>query len=69
MDVSSASFVLDDIAVDWIANNLYWIDSVWARIEALSLDSMERAEILRAGTNTRPRAIAVDPINKYTHVA
>ena len=70
MDVSSASFCfIDDIAVDWIASNLYWVDSVWARIEALSLDTMERTEILRAGTNTRPRAIAVDPINRYIHIA
>ena len=55
----------DDIAVDWIANNLYWADSVWARIEALNLDNMERAEILRVGANSRPRGIAVDPINRY----
>ena len=58
-------YFLDDIAVDWIANNLYWVDSVWARIEALNLDSLERAEIIRVGANTRPRAIAVDPINTY----
>lgn len=50
--------------MDWITNNLYWVDSVWARIEALNLDSMERAEILRMGANTRPRAIAVDPIDR-----
>lgn len=58
-------YITDDIAVDWIANNLYWVDSVWARIEALNLDSRERAEIVRVGANTRPRAIAVDPINRY----
>ena len=46
---------------------MYWVDSVWARIEVLSLDNMERAEILRVGTNTRPRAIAVDPLNRYIH--
>ena len=62
---------LDDIAVDWITNNLYWVDSVWSRIEALNLDSMERGEILRIGANSRPRAIAVDPnsrrvLNKAT---
>ena len=56
---------LDDIAVDWIANNLYWVDSVWARIEALNLDSQERAEIVRLGANTHPRSIAVDPVDRY----
>ena len=55
----------DDIAVDWVANNLYWADSVWARIEAMNLDTLERTEILRTGANTHPRAIAVDPQNKY----
>ena len=59
---------LDDIAVDWIANNLYWVDSVWARIEALNLDSQERAEIVRLGANTHPRSIAVDPIDRYIDI-
>ena len=51
--------------MDWVANNLYWADSVWARIEAMNLDTLERAEVLVAGPNTRPRAIAVDPLNRY----
>ena len=67
MAAISFIFILptDDIAVDWVANNLYWADSVWARIEAMNLDTLERAEVLVAGPNTRPRAIAVDPLNRY----
>lgn len=51
--------------MDWVSYKLYWVDSAWARIEALDLISFERVEILAIGTNTAPRAIAVDPINRY----
>lgn len=54
----------DDIAVDWISNKLYWVDAVWARIEVLDLESYYRAEVLRVGPSTLPRAIAVDPISR-----
>ena len=50
--------------MDWIGNNLYWLDSIYARIEVLDLDGMERAEILRAGSNSIPRAMVVDPTNR-----
>lgn len=53
-----------DIALDWIANNLYWVDAAWARIEVLDLDTMYRAQLLRTGANTNPSSIAVDSISK-----
>ena len=49
------------VAIDWIANNLYWTDSVSTTLEVLDLDTMYRAEIIRTGANTSPQAIAVDP--------
>ena len=55
----------DDLAVDWISNKLYWVDAVWARIEVLDLETYYRAEVLRTGPNTLPRAIAVDPESRY----
>ena len=55
-----------DIAVDWIAGNIYWVDSSWARIEAMNLASLNRTEILRTGANTNPSAIAVDPLMRST---
>ena len=54
-----------DLAVDWVANNLYWVDSAWARIEVLSLNKLYRAEVLLTGPNTNPTAIAVDPVSRY----
>ena len=59
------NFYPDDVAVDWIGNNLYWTDAVWARIEVLNLNTGDRAEVLRTGANTNPRAIAVDPTTRY----
>ena len=59
--------MLDDIAMDWIGNNLYWTDAVYARIEVMDMDTRHRRELLRTGTNTLPRAIAVDPSTRYKH--
>ena len=54
----------EDLAVDWVANNLYWTDSFWARIEVMDLDTMERAELVRTGNHSIPRAIVVDPMTR-----
>lgn len=54
----------DDVAIDWIGNNLYWTDAVWARIEVMNLDTLYRTEVLRTGANTNPRAITVDPTTR-----
>ena len=54
-----------DIAVDWVGGHLYWVDSSWARIEALDFNNFNRTEILRTGPNTNPSAIAVDPLRRY----
>jgi hypothetical protein len=62
--VSTCISSVDDVAVDWVSNKLYWTDSVWSRIEALDLDTNIRVEVLTAGTNSIPRAIAVDPVNR-----
>ena len=58
---SCDQFATDDIAVDWIGNNLYWTDAVHARIEVMDMDTGYRMELMRTGANTIPRAIAVDP--------
>ena len=54
----------EDLAVDWVANNLYWTDSFWSRIEVMDLDTRERAELIRTGNHSIPRAIVVDPMTK-----
>ena len=54
----------DDIAVDWVANNVYWVDAVWARVEVADIDGRYRRELFQTGANTNPRGIAVDPITR-----
>ena len=51
--------------MDWVSNKVYWADAVWGRIEAISISSLVRVEVLRTGPNTSPRSIAVDPLNRY----
>ena len=53
--------------MDWIGNNLYWTDAIYARIEVMDLDTMQRMELLRTGGNTIPRAIVVDPSTRWAH--
>ena len=57
----------DDVAVDWINHKLYWVDSVWARVEVMDISEgggQERAELVRLTNHTIPRGIAVDPITR-----
>ena len=62
--MQNAVFITDDLAIDWIGNNLYWTDAQWSRIEVMNLDTRDRAEVLRTEANFDPRAIAVDPTTK-----
>ena len=65
MPVYFQSYTPGDIAVDWVAGNLYWVDSSLAKIEAMNLDNLNRTTILQTGPNTKPSAIAVDPLKRY----
>lgn len=51
--------------MDWVSSKLYWADAGWARIEAMDMESLIRVELVRTGSNTIPRAIALDPIRRY----
>jgi sugar lactone lactonase YvrE len=50
----------DGLAVDWVANNLYWTDAGTDRIEVSRLDGANRKILISRGLQ-EPRAIAVDP--------
>ncbi len=51
----------EDIAMDWVANNLYWTESITGNIEVLDLDTFGRTVVLNTGGNSIPRGIALDP--------
>uniref|UniRef100_A0A3B4AS87 EGF-like domain-containing protein n=1 Tax=Periophthalmus magnuspinnatus TaxID=409849 RepID=A0A3B4AS87_9GOBI len=47
-------------AIDWIAGNIYWVESNLDQIEVAKLDGTMRTTLL-AGEVEHPRAIALDP--------
>ncbi|KAL7865857.1 hypothetical protein SRHO_G00111040 [Serrasalmus rhombeus] len=50
----------EGLAVDWIAGNLYWIDSNLDQIEVAKLNGEMRTTLI-AGGMEHPRALALDP--------
>ena len=53
--------VTEDLAVDWIANNLYWTETLSRTLEVFSIDTAYSTELLASGPHSAPRAIVVDP--------
>lgn len=54
----------EGLAVDWIAGNIYWVESNLDQIEVAKLDGTMRTTLL-AGAVEHPRAIALDPREGY----
>ncbi|XP_072105063.1 low-density lipoprotein receptor-related protein 1-like [Mobula birostris] len=50
----------EGLAVDWIAGNIYWVESNLDQIEVAKLDGSMRTTLI-AGDIEHPRAIALDP--------
>ena len=58
--ISEALPSAEGIAVDWIAERIYFVDSSRDHIEAADLNGRHRSVIV-AGDMENPRAIALDP--------
>lgn len=58
--ISSGIQLVESIAVDWVAQNLYWTDSSLEQIQVSNLDGLKR-KILFDQNLTNPRAIVLDP--------
>ena len=61
--MSINSILLDlflGLAIDWVANNIYWTDMRLDSIEAAHIDGSNRSVILSEGLDA-PRALALDP--------
>jgi low density lipoprotein receptor-related protein 5/6 len=50
----------DGLAVDWVANNIYWTDSYLERIECSRLDGRYRKTLIWKGLN-EPHSLALHP--------
>ncbi|XP_012944048.1 low-density lipoprotein receptor-related protein 1 [Aplysia californica] len=50
----------EGVAVDWVADNIYWVESNLDQIEVAKLDGTNRATLV-ASNMTSPRAIVLDP--------
>ncbi|XP_077997711.1 prolow-density lipoprotein receptor-related protein 1-like [Glandiceps talaboti] len=50
----------EGLAVDWIGNNLYWVESNLDQIEVSKTDGSMRTTLIAGGMES-PRAIALDP--------
>ena len=53
----------DGIAIDWIADNLYWTDAETDKIEVSRLDGKFRKVIVSVGLS-QPRAIVLHPVKR-----
>ena len=59
-------FGVDGLAVDWATDKLYWTDAELRRIGVFDLTNYYyNRELISTGTDSIPRAIVVDPQNRY----
>ena len=54
----------EQIAVDWIGNNIYVVETEVSRIEVCSMDGRHRASVITDGIE-RPRGLALDSTKGY----
>ena len=58
--VESGLSTTEAVAVDWIAENIYWIDSVLRQIEVAKRNGSFRKTLI-SDNMSNPRSIALDP--------
>ena len=70
IDVASTTTIItgigvcDGLAVDWRASQLYWTDTTYSTISVSDLNGNSRGRLISSGLD-KPRAIALDPDNRY----
>ena len=56
-----------DIAVDWIAGNVYWVDEGSDIIEVVKLNSNGSRYVIVHGEKEKPKEVVVDPVKGYIY--
>uniref|UniRef100_T1IUN7 EGF-like domain-containing protein n=1 Tax=Strigamia maritima TaxID=126957 RepID=T1IUN7_STRMM len=65
--IDSGLDLVEGLAIDWVARNLYWVDSKLTTLEVATLDGAHRV-VLISGNISQPRGISVDPTDKARFV-
>ncbi|GFS04390.1 low-density lipoprotein receptor-related protein, partial [Elysia marginata] len=58
--IENGMIVTEGLAVDWITEHIYWVESSLDHIEVAKFDGSQRGTLI-AGNIARPRAITLDP--------
>ena len=61
-------YFIEGLAWDWVSNKLYWSDACDNDIEVYDPQTGIRRVLVHTGSNSDPRQIVLDPINRYTHI-
>lgn len=56
----------EGLAVDWIGEKIYWVESKLYQIEVAGINGQNRTTLI-AGNMVSPRAIVLDPRYGYVH--
>lgn len=57
----------EGVVVDWVAHNIYWVDSGTRRVEMSHIDGSSRRVIV--WRDVQPRSLAVDPTHGFVSVS
>lgn len=59
--IGSGLDLVEGLALDWVTNNLYWVDSRLKTIEVASSNGENRVILLNLEKTSQPRGLAIDP--------
>lgn len=62
--VGSGLDLVEGLAVDWVAKNLYWVDSRLKTVDVSTLDGEHHMVLLNENIS-QPRGLSLDPSEGY----
>ena len=55
----------EGLAVDWVTNKLYWVESRNTSIQVLDLSTGARHRLINTGPRSKPRSLVLDPSTEH----